>query len=92
MRPIDYSGLPQHMQDTMRLYIEKGIPTGSFTQAFLSNDLMGAMRRADDVNRNRFFEICSFLANYAPIGCYGSPEHYSEWIKSGGLKGMGVEV
>lgn len=88
MREIDYSTLPEHMQDAFRLYIEKGIPPGSFTTAVLSNDLMEAMRRADIVNRHAIFEICAFLANYAPIGCFGSPEHVSDWIAHRGLGGL----
>lgn len=82
-----YELLPQHMQDAFRLYIEKGIPPGSFTQAFLANDLMGAMRRADHINQNNFYKTCCFLET-TPIGCHGSPEHVQEWIKVGGLEGM----
>lgn len=88
MREINYSGLPEHMRDAFRLYIEKGIPPGSFTQAVLSNDLMGAMGRADIVNRHAIFETCAFLANFAPIGCYGSPEHVKDWIAHRGLEGL----
>jgi hypothetical protein len=84
---INYSGLPEHMRDTFRLYIEKGIPPGSFTKAVLSNDLMGAMRRADHINRARIFDTCAFLEVEAPIGCYGSPERVSDWIKRGGISG-----
>lgn len=90
MSPIDYSILPHHMQDAFRLYIENGIPPGSFTMAVLSNDLMGAMGRADDINRARIFDTCCFLRNNAPCGCHGSPEHVHDWIKQGGLIGMGV--
>lgn len=87
---IDYSMLPEHMRDAFRLYIEKGIPPGSFTQAVLSNDLMGAMGRADHINRDRIFDTCAFLANYAPIGCFGAPERVQDWIRAGGLIGMGA--
>lgn len=85
---IDYSRLPGHMQDGFRLYIERGIPGGSFMTAVLSNDLMGAFGRADDINRARLFDTCAFLANHAPIGCYGSPERVKDWIKDGGLEGI----
>lgn len=87
---IDYRRLPEHMRETFRLYIENGIRPGSFTQAVLENDLMGAMGRADDINRVRLFDTCVFLRSHAPIGCYGSPERYADWIKSGGLRGMGA--
>jgi hypothetical protein len=85
---IDYSRLPEHMRDAFRLYIEKGIPGGSFTNAVLGNDLMEAFRRADDINRVRMFDTVAFLANQAPIGCYGSPDRVKDWIKTGGLEGL----
>lgn len=85
---IDYRSIPEHMQDGMRLYLEKGIPPGHFMTALLSNDLMGAMGRADDINRHRIFDLCAFLYNQAPIGSYGSPEKFDDWIKSGGLDGL----
>lgn len=85
---INYSGLPDHMRDAFRLYIEKGIPGGSFTTAVLSNDLMGAFGRADEINRARLFDTCVFLSSQAPIGCYGSPDHVEEWVRNGGLEGL----
>lgn len=85
---IDYSLLPDHMRDGMRLYIEKGIPPGHFMTSVLSNDLMGAMGRADDINRHRIFDYAAFLYNEAPIGCFGSPDHVSEWLKAGGIEGL----
>ena len=88
MQDIDYSKLPEHMRDGFRRYIEKGIPGGHFMTAVLSNDLMGAFGRADDINRARMFDICAFLHNEAPRGCFGSPEHVNDWIKDRGLEGL----
>jgi hypothetical protein len=87
-RQIDYSRLPGHMRDGWRRYIERGIPGGSFLMAVVSNDLMGAMRNADEVNIEMIFQTCSFLHNEAPCGCFGSPERAEEWIADGGLSGM----
>lgn len=85
---INYSLLPDHMQDGMRRYIENGIPPGSFQRAVLSNDLMEAFRRADDVNAYAMRAYAMFLHNEAPGGCYGSPEHVKDWIAQGGMKGL----
>lgn len=85
---INYSRLPEHMRDGFRRYIEDGIPGGSFMTAVLSNDLMGAFQRADDINRDHMFDTCAFLHNEAPRGCFGSPEHVKDWIRSGGLNGL----
>lgn len=85
---ISYSKLPAHMQDTARLYVEKGIPGGSFFTAVVSNDLMGAFGRADDTNAAAMQDWCRWLYNDAPGGCHGSPEHVREWVKAGGLEGI----
>lgn len=86
---IDYSELPEHMRDGMRRYIERGIEAGSFMTAVLSNDLMGALGKADDVNRHQLFAYASFLYNEAPRACHGSPEAVAAWIVQGGLNGKG---
>ncbi len=88
---INYNRLPEHMRDGFRLYIEHGIPGGSFMNAVLSNDLIGAFGRADDINRDRLFDTCCFLRNEAPAGCYGSPDRVREWIRDGGLVGLTKE-
>ena len=85
---IDYGRLPEHMQDGMRLYIEKGIPPGSFQRAVLENDLMEAFRRADDTNAFRMRDYAVFLHSQAPCGCYGSPQHVKDWIAHRGLEGL----
>lgn len=89
---IDYSRLPEHMRDGFRLYIEKGIPGGSFMDAVLSNDLVDAFARADHINQVCMFDTVAFLVNNAPIGCYGSAEHVSDWIKHRGLAGLSEDA
>lgn len=84
---IDYSMLPDYMQTPIQLYIEEGVRPGSFLTAVLSNDLMGALRQADDVNVTRLRDYGMFLHNMAPAACFGSPGHVDRWIRSGGLKG-----
>lgn len=85
---INYNRLPDHMQDAMRLYVERGIQPGSFLTAVLSNDLMGALGRADDINLDALPAYGRFLYNDAPCGCYGSADHVRDWIKGGGLAGL----
>lgn len=80
--------IPQHMVDGMVRYLVKGIPPGSFLTAVLCNDLMGAMRKADDVNIHALPSYARFLMNGAPIGAFGSEENVSDWISSGGLAGL----
>lgn len=80
MGEIDYGQLPEHMQNGMRLYIERGIEPGSFMYAVLCNDLMGAFGCADSVNQRRIKDFCQFLYNDAPSKCHGSPEKVRAWI------------
>lgn len=80
--------LPPHMADAMKLYIENGIPPGSFLSAVLSNDLMGALGRADDVNRSALHRYGTFLYSYAPPACFGSPDLFLAWVERGGLAGQ----
>ena len=84
---IDYSTLPEHMRDAARLYIEKGIPPGSFLQAVICNDLFGAFRRADDINQAAMRDWVVFFYNEAPGDCWGSEEHFSDWLDRGGMQG-----
>lgn len=72
--------VPQHMHGAVRRYYLKGIPPGSFLEAVISNDLMGAFSRADDVNSSAMREWCQFFYNHVPSGSYGSPERYGEWL------------
>ncbi|KKM04797.1 hypothetical protein LCGC14_1760650 [marine sediment metagenome] len=91
-QPIDYAAkdlLPGHMRDGMRLYIENRIPPGSFLMAVLSNDLMDACCRADDINRHRLFDFCMWLYNHAPPACFGSRENVAAWLRPDAVKAEG---
>lgn len=68
-------------------WVVYGIEPGDFLRAVLRNDMMDAMGRADDINRHRMFELCTFLYNGMPAGSYGSRERYAAWKKKGGLEG-----
>jgi hypothetical protein len=87
MRPVDYSSLPEHMQDGMQLWVERGIEPGSFLAAVLRNDLMGALGKADSVNINRLKDYGMFLYNEVPSDCFGSHAKYVAWMERGGMMG-----
>lgn len=88
----DFAGLdqrfPEHCRDSVQNYIEKGHPVGGFLYAVFCNDLVDAFNHAHSVNSRRLHDYAEFLYNYAPQACYGSPEAYEAWIKSGGLIGQ----
>ena len=77
------NGLPEHMQAGMVNYVLYG-RCGDFLTAVVSNDLMGALRKADDTNRNRLWDYGNFLHNFAPPDCFGSPEIVKNWKYAGG--------
>lgn len=74
--------LPASVKDGLDRYVNDGIPTGDFLRAVLTNDLFGAMGRADEENRANLFDICSYVWDYLPIPCWGSADKVNKWIES----------
>lgn len=66
--------------DSLKLYQDHKIPTGSFLEAVLSNDLMGAMRRADEYSKMNLYNIVYYIYNEMPSNCWGSGEIVSKWL------------
>ena len=81
MRDYYENKIPSSTLESLDQYVLNGVDTGSFVQSVLSNDLFGAFARADKFNLAAMREIIAFVYNELPSTCYGSPEHYSEWIK-----------
>lgn len=77
--------IPLHMHEGLIAYVLTGRPTGHFLMAILTNDLRDAVSRADEENQPRIHEYVRFLYNYAPVGCWGSPEHYAAWVTQRGM-------
>lgn len=74
-----YSTLPEGLQGSMQRYIENGIQTGHFLKAVLSNDLFGAVSRADGTNIKILPEIVRWIYNEAPSTCWGNEEKVQAW-------------
>lgn len=72
--------IPPYMVDAVKRYIINGIQPGSFLTAVLSNDLREAFARADDENAAHMHNWVKFFYNYAPSGCWGSPEKVQAWM------------
>ena len=86
-----YAKLPEHMRASMRRYMEDGRRPGDFLYAVLTNNLMEAFHRADDVNGARLEDYVRFLYWEAPTASYGSAAKVAAWEKQGGLKGASDE-
>ena len=85
MRKIDSDAnwklIPEHMQESIRSYIEERLEPGGFLTAVLSNDLTQAVLRADAININRLPNYVQFLYWHVPSESWGSPERVTAWLK-----------
>ena len=82
---VDYSLLPEHMQEGARAYVETGREPGGFLEAVLTNDLVAAFGKADEINRAFMYSWAMWLFNEAPMGSWGSGAKVAAWIAKGGL-------
>jgi hypothetical protein len=80
------SRVPEHMHDGLVMYLVEGRETGGFLKAVLSNDLVSAVRSADDANISCLPAYVSYLWNFAPALAWGSPAKVKAWIARGGLR------
>jgi len=78
---VDYSRLPEHMQEGARLYIENKIPPGSFLTAVLENNLVDAFGKADEINLARLRDWTMWLYWECPRQAWGSREKVDAWLK-----------
>jgi len=63
-------------------YVDRGVPTGDFLYAVLSNDLFGAFGKADQYNQAALCDVCRYVHDYTPAACHGSPERVAAWLAS----------
>ena len=71
---------PKRVIESLLRYQDEHCPTGGFLQAVLENNLFEAFMRADDVNREKLFEIVSWTYNNLRSDCYGSKEIVTKWL------------
>lgn len=80
-----YEEIPEHMREAMLAYVHMGRLTGDFLRAVVSNDLIGAVGRANRQNLPLIPLYVYWFYNRAPAGCVGSPDIVRAWIEQGGL-------
>jgi len=73
--------IPRDTKGGIDRYVDRGVPTGSFLRAVLSNDLFEAVAKADYHNKLALAAICEYIYNYTPDTCHGSPEVVAAWLK-----------
>ena len=82
IRNISIHGMriPEHMIGATLRYFNDHVEPGSFLQAVLEDDFMGAWRCADDKNTAAMGAWAALLYEEAPLGSYGSPENVKAWL------------
>lgn len=79
-RRMDHHGVPAHTQGVLIRYIENRYDPGSFLTAVLSNDLFGAIWRADPENLRALEGICQFIYSDMPSSAWGTPDNVAAWL------------
>ena len=80
----DAEKCPVNIQESLTRYIEQRIPCGGFLTSVLENDLTGAFARADANNLSCIHHIASYIYNFTPSSCHGSPEKVKAWLEQKG--------
>lgn len=75
-----YAVIRRDILDAMDRYGQHHIPLGDFLTAVMANDLMAAIGRADDDNRQVLWNICGYVYNELPSQCHGSPAIVEAWL------------
>jgi len=83
--------IPENTLETIERYVQRGIHTGDFLQAVISNNLREAIGRADHGNLWALKQIVQVFHNYCPGECWGSFNAYKAWIDRGGLQGIQID-
>jgi len=76
-----YSKIPEVTMGALERYANQRIRTGSFLESVLTNDLFGALGRADESNHKALRLICLYVYNEMPSSCWGSKERVETWLK-----------
>ena len=84
-----YPRISPHMWGALDRYLEHGIPPGSFLEAVLANDFLGAAGRVDENNGLCLNDWARVVFNELPQRAHGSRERIGDWINSGGFVGQG---
>jgi hypothetical protein len=76
----EYDQIPTRTIDAINGYVNEGRSVGGFLWAVLSNDLQGAVGRADLENLDALVAIVRYVYNEIPADAWGSEEKVKQWI------------
>ena len=78
---MDLSKIPEHMRESVILYVDHGIPPGGFLRAVLENNLTEAAAQADEINKHHLYDWACVMYNEIPQIARGSREMVDRWLK-----------
>lgn len=73
--------IPIKTKQALDRYVAEGCIPGGFLLAVLTNDLMGAVFRADEENLPALPHICRYVYNEIPSSCWGTKEKVYNYTK-----------
>jgi len=72
--------IPAHTKESLENYLIHGYPPGGFVTSVLTNDLYGAVSKADYENKTNITAITDWVINHAPPRTWGSIDVVNAWI------------
>jgi len=73
--------IPERTLASLERYVQDRVPPGGFLLAVLTNDLLGAVSRADKENLAALPEIVSYVYHEIPGNCWGSKDAVWQWCE-----------
>lgn len=73
--------ISNNTKESLERYVNHRIQPGGFLTAVLSNDLFGAVTRADRESKLALSEICQFIYNEVPGDAWGSHDAVRNYLK-----------
>lgn len=77
--------LPSRVREAINYYVWYGRPVGDFVYAILCNSLSDTILRADNSSLDCIKDICIYVHNAVPSGCYGSIKKVEIHLEKGEL-------
>ena len=77
----EFVAFPTHLQQSLRDYVDRGIPQGGFLYHVLCNDLGGAV--ACDTDEELLFirALLQWIQNCVPEAAWGTEAKYLRWVQ-----------
>jgi hypothetical protein len=74
--------IPEHTQESLTNYIERGYKPGGFLTAVLCNDLFGSLSSADHLNKDCLEDIVRWIYMNLPPSMYKTENNINAWCQA----------